>query len=181
MPSIYSRMFKKFKDKRYRDAFLASQIRRIIPKQVRAIRDAQRMTQQQLADAAHTTQTVISRIEKGSGSGNLTIKSLLNLASALDVGLVIRFEPIDRLIAWTEHLSSDDITPAQSEVILHNMELEATTAQAIIINSPLGKAALGNGQSHQKEAPTTHNRSQIQQQKWQPPGKHNESKIKFAG
>jgi transcriptional regulator with XRE-family HTH domain len=130
MPSIYSRMFKKFKDRRYRDTFLASQIRRMIPKQVRAIREAQEMTQQELADAAGTTQTVISRIEKGSGSGNLTIKSLLNLASALDVALVIRFEPIDRFIDWTEHLSSEDIAPRQSQTILTEMEQEATRVEA---------------------------------------------------
>src|SRR5260370_33467774 len=129
MASIYSRMFKKLKDKRYRDAFVASQIRRMIPMQVRAIRAAQEMTQQGLADRAHTTQTVISRIEKGSGSGNLTIKSLLNLAQALDVALVVRFEPIDRFIQWTENLSSDDIAPRGAQEMLGEMQQEAVLAE----------------------------------------------------
>jgi transcriptional regulator with XRE-family HTH domain len=134
MPSIYSRMFQKFKDKRYRDAFLASQIRRLIPKQVRAMREVRKMTQQELADAAHTTQTVISRIEKGGGN-NLTIKSLLNLASALDVALVVRFEPIDRFITWNENLSSDDIMPRSSEAILGAME-QGAREEAIEAQSP---------------------------------------------
>jgi len=135
MPSTSSPMFKKFKGKQYRNAFLASQIRRMIPMQVRAIRDAQEMTQQELADAAHTTQTVISRIEKGSGSGNLTIKSLLNLASALDVALVIRFEPIDRFIHWTENLSQNDIAPHKSQDVLEEMEQEAARAIGTIVDN----------------------------------------------
>lgn len=178
MPSIYSQMFKKFKEKRYRDAFLASQIRRMIPKQVRAIREAQEMTQQQLADAAGTTQTVISRIEKGSGSGNLTIKSLLNLASALDVALVIRFEPIDRFIGWTEHLSSEDIAPRQSQVILTEMEQEAVSAEQGAADSPVRKAAQGSGQPRQPERSEDLNKSQ-QQLVRENPG--HESNFELAG
>ena len=161
MPSIYSRMFRKFKEKPYRDAFLASQIRRMIPKQVRAIREGQEMTQQQLADAASTTQTVISRIEKGNGSGNLTIKSLLNLASALDVALVIRFEPIDRFIRWTERLSSEDIAPRQSQIILEEMEQQAASAERSSEDSPVRKAAQGSGQ-FQPEQSDSLNKSQQQ-------------------
>jgi len=186
MPSIYSRMFKKFKDKRYRDAFLASQVRRMIPKQVRAIRDAQGMTQQELADAAHTTQTVISRIEKGSGSGNLTIKSLLNLASALDVALVIRFEPIDRLIEFTENLSSNDIAPRRSEATLAEMEQEAARAEAEAVDSPLLRAARGSGQSPQENSgahnpPQSTQQAQRQQPGWATEAKRNEGNLKLAG
>lgn len=184
MANISSRMFRKFKDKRYRDAFLISQIRRMIPKQVRAMREAQDMTQQQLADAAGTTQTVISRIEKGSGSGNLTIKSLLNLASALDVALVIRFEPIDRFIDWTEHLSSEDLAPRQSQTILAKIEEEAARVEAadlaMIVNSPVGKAALGSGQSQQPRSEAL-NRSQTQQRLATPEGHSNEGHLKLVG
>lgn len=124
MPSIYSRMFQKLKDRRYRKAFIAAQVRRIIPMQLRALRDSRGMTQQRLARKAHTTQTVISRIEKGGGGRNLTIKSLLNLADALDVALVIRFEPIDQYMTWVENLSAQAIAPQASDAILKQMEVE---------------------------------------------------------
>jgi transcriptional regulator with XRE-family HTH domain len=177
MPSIYSRMFKKFKEKRYRDAFLASQIRRMIPKQIRATREAQGMTQQELAEAAHTKQTVISRIEKGNGSGNLTIKSLLNIASALDVGLVIRFEPIDRLIDWTENLSSDDFAPRKSEAILDEME-QAAANTSLPLNGSAIKAARGTGQFHSAPDDSPGNNSQKQRVDAE---KTNENTLQRAG
>lgn len=108
----------------------------MIPRQLRAIREAEGMTQQALADAAHTTQTVISRIEKGSG-GNLTIKSLLNLAGALDVALVVRFEAVDHFITWTESLSFDDMAPRRSQLILEELEKEAAAHTAEELMPPM--------------------------------------------
>lgn len=120
-PSLLPRL----KDKRYRDLFIASQINKLIPYQIRALRAARNnMTQEELAERAETTQSVISRIQNR-GASNLNIKSLLKLASAFDVALVVRFEPIDKFIDWVDDLSPEVMSPEPSELILSESEREA--------------------------------------------------------
>jgi transcriptional regulator with XRE-family HTH domain len=112
----------KLKSKKYRDLFVASHINKLIPFQIRALRAARNnMTQEELATRADTTQSVISRIQN-KGAGNLNIKSLLKLASAFDVALVVRFEPIDRFIDWVDDLSPEVMSPESSETILAEVE-----------------------------------------------------------
>jgi transcriptional regulator with XRE-family HTH domain len=112
-----SKLFSKLTDKKYRDLFVASQVNKGIPYQMRALRAARVMTQEELAKLAGTTQTVISRIEN-KGAGNLSVKTLLKLAEAFDVALVVRFESIDRFIGWLDNYSPEDISFESSEVIL---------------------------------------------------------------
>lgn len=120
--AINSNLLARLKDKKYRDTFIASQINRIIPFQIRALRAARdNMTQEELAERAETTQSVISRIQN-KGAANLNIKSLLKLASAFDVALVVRFEPIDRFIDWVDDLSPEVMSPKPSEVVLAEIE-----------------------------------------------------------
>jgi transcriptional regulator with XRE-family HTH domain len=120
MISTASKMFQKIKDRIYRKAFIAGQIRKTIPVQIRMLRASRQMTQKDLAKAIRTTQTAISRMEKG--KGNLSIKTLLKLAEAFDTALVVRFEPIDRLMEWASELSPETLAPLPSGVILENME-----------------------------------------------------------
>ena len=116
--AINSSLLDRLKDKRYRDLFIASQINRIIPFQIRALRAARNnMTQAELAEKADTKQSVISRIQNN-GAANLNIKSLLKLASAFDVALVVRFEPIDKFIGWVDDLSPEAMSPKPSDVVV---------------------------------------------------------------
>jgi len=66
-------------------------------------------------------QTVISRIENGNAA-SLSIKTLLKLAAAFDVALVIRFEPIDRLVNWVDGLSADAMAPRPSAELITEAE-----------------------------------------------------------
>jgi transcriptional regulator with XRE-family HTH domain len=123
-----SKLFKRLKDKKYRDRFVAGEVKRHIPFQLRALRTARNLTQVQLGAEAEMPQTVISRIENGSAS-ELSIKTLLKLAAALDVALVVRFEPIDRLIDWVDNLSPETVSPKDSKALLNEMETEASKAK----------------------------------------------------
>ncbi len=122
-------LFVRIKDKQRRDAFVLSQVNKGTSFQLRALRAARNYTQQKMAELAGTTQTVISRIENN-GAGNLSVKSLLNLASALDVALVVRFEPIDKLINWVNDLSPEVLTPKSSEEIILELEKKSETVIA---------------------------------------------------
>ncbi len=95
--NINSKMFEKIKNLEYRRLFIAGQIKHGFSTQLRALRKERKMTQQDLAELAETTQTVISRIENN-GAEKLSVQSLLKIANAFDVALVVRLEPIDKLI-----------------------------------------------------------------------------------
>ncbi|HEY9405385.1 MAG TPA: helix-turn-helix transcriptional regulator [Pyrinomonadaceae bacterium] len=138
-PSLLAKM----KDKRYRDLYVASHINKLIPFQLRALRAARNnMTQEELAERAETTQSVISRIQN-KGAANLNIKSLLKLAAAFDVALVVRFEPIDRFIDWVDDLSPEAMSPKSSENVLEEIERGASEKEATK-NSLPAIAASGN-------------------------------------
>lgn len=118
-------MFLKLKDKEYRRLFIAGQIKTGLAFQIRALRNARSMTQKDLAELTSTKQTVISRIEN-KGAARLSIQTLLKLADAFDVALVVRFEPIDELIDWADRLSPKAMAPLPSEEILAALEAKTS-------------------------------------------------------
>jgi transcriptional regulator with XRE-family HTH domain len=130
MMNTNSKMFRKLKDPEYRRLFIAGQIKHGFSTQLRALRTKRDMTQKELAELAETTQTVISRIENN-GAANLSVQSLLKIAYAFDVALVVRLEPIDKLINWVGGLSSEVMTPRPSQEILDEIEHKALSGEAI--------------------------------------------------
>lgn len=124
MINTFSEAFQKLKDPKRRRRFIANQIKNGFAFQVRALRKARDLTQQQLASDADTTQALISRLEK-SGAGNMSVKTLQKIADAFDVALVVRFEPIDRLLDWVNDLSPSAMAPAKSSDVLAAMEKAA--------------------------------------------------------
>lgn len=82
------------------------------------------MSQQELAKEADTTQALISRIERN-GATNLSVKTLQKIADAFDVALVVRLEPIDRLLQWVDDLSPEAMSFPTSAKILVEMEVAA--------------------------------------------------------
>jgi transcriptional regulator with XRE-family HTH domain len=121
IPITTSKLFKELKDKEYRDLYVEALVDEGIPHQLRALRAARKFSQVELANLIDTKQAVISRIES-KGAATLSIKTLLALASALDVALVVRFEPIDRVLTHMANLSPDDLAPKPSGKILASME-----------------------------------------------------------
>lgn len=103
--------FRHLKDKAYRDAYVREHIRIGLPYQIRAMREEEcrKWTQKELGDRADKPQNVISRIEDPT-YGKLTLQTLLELASAFDVALVVKFVPFTKFI--TEF---DDVSPRSLE------------------------------------------------------------------
>jgi transcriptional regulator with XRE-family HTH domain len=92
-----SSLAEEFKNKAYRDAFVASQLRIGLPLQCRALRENRGWTQPQLAEAAGMRQPRISEMEKP-GERKPNLDTLLRLASAFDVALQVRFVPFSQLV-----------------------------------------------------------------------------------
>ncbi|OGR69690.1 MAG: hypothetical protein A2089_01195 [Elusimicrobia bacterium GWD2_63_28] len=74
-------------DPRWKEAYAKADIEVCLALQIARARAKAKMTQGQLARAAGTTQSVISRIE--AGNQNLTVRTLAKIAAVLHATLVI--------------------------------------------------------------------------------------------
>ena len=106
------RLLAKLEKKPYRDAYVSEHVKTSVPVQIYHLREQRGWTQAMLAQRAKTTQTVISRLEDPN-YGNLSLNSLLKIASAFDIGLLVKFVPFSRLLAEFHNLSPQAVS-AQS-------------------------------------------------------------------
>jgi transcriptional regulator with XRE-family HTH domain len=139
------------KDKQYRDAFVASQIRIGLPMQCRALRESREWTQPQLAEAAGMSQPRISEIERP-GERKLNLETLLRLASAFDVGLQVRFVSFSRLVDDDDsiHFDSFYVSPFDEDMArLERMEYQMKSSKMLAFDKRSGirDALMGKEQS----------------------------------
>lgn len=121
----------KGKSKAYRDAYVRERIRIGIPYQIRALREQEERswTQAELGRRAGKPQNVISRLEDPE-YGKLSIQSLLEMASAFDVALMVKFVPFSRFLREYE-----DVSPASLEA--QSFENEAMQFSAGVFGAPV--------------------------------------------
>ena len=111
--------------KAYRDAYAGEHVKTSLPIQIRMLREQRDWTQGHLAQEAGTTQTVISRLEDPN-YGNLSINSLLKLAAAFDIGLLVKFIPFSRLLREFEDVSPKSLAASSFEAERATLEEWAT-------------------------------------------------------
>lgn len=136
--STHFQTMRNLKKKTYRDAFVRSQINVGIPFQVRALREKKQWKQEQLAKACGMLQPRISAIERPGGS-KLNLETLFRLASAFDVGLVVRFGPFSEMLRWADEFSPDTFqVPSFTQEEKAEAELEGveSTAAALPTGTP---------------------------------------------
>lgn len=96
------------RDKEYRDAFVAEHARTGLAFQIQEMREARGWTQSELGQRAGMAQESISLLENPD-AGKPSLSTLLRLASAFDVALVLRFAPFSELADWVAGLSHEDL------------------------------------------------------------------------
>lgn len=96
----------KLNDKKYRDAYVAEYLHTNIAYQIRALRKQRNWDQKQLAAVAGMLQPRISALENPSNS-KLNLHTLLRLASAFDLALIMRFATFSDLLNWSETFSPE--------------------------------------------------------------------------
>ena len=107
--SVSSQLLKNLKEnKKYREAFVAEHIATTIPFQLRAMRKKLRMTQKQLGKDAGMAPERITVLEDPNYA-RFTVSTLLRLADALDVALIVRFAPFSELLRWASNLSDEAV------------------------------------------------------------------------
>lgn len=99
----------RLRNKKYRDAFVASQISVGLPFQIRALREQRGWKQSRLASETGMLQPRISAMESPGGT-KYNLETLRRLASALDVALVVRFASLGELVDWSERFNPDTFT-----------------------------------------------------------------------
>ncbi len=105
-------IWKKLRNKEYRDSFVASQISNTIAAQIFSLREARGWKQAEVAARAGMKQSRISDLEDPNYE-NYQTRTLVKLASAFDVGLVVRFVPFSELAKWSTNLSPKDFLPTE--------------------------------------------------------------------
>lgn len=96
------------KDERFRNRYLRTWAQNEVATGIRSMRKRREMLQQDVATAAGTGQSAISRIEKADYDG-WTFKTLMSIAEALRARLRVTFEPVEDVIG--NYRSSGDSSP----------------------------------------------------------------------
>lgn len=103
-----SGLWAKLREKTFREEFVATIARRVIPLQIAALMRARRMNQTKLAAASGLTQGVISRAADPN-YGNLTINTIIRIAAGFDVAFLGVFVPFSKLQRFYDSMSEADL------------------------------------------------------------------------
>lgn len=117
-----NRTIEKLQDKAYRDAYVEAHVKVGIPHQIRALREQEerKWSQAELGRRSGKPANVISRLEDPESGGN-TIRTCLEMASAFDVALLVKFVPYSRFLKEFE-----DVSPEALEVPSFSNDLGLT-------------------------------------------------------
>ena len=96
------------RDPQARKAFVAEEIASRLPMKIRSLRIAQGLSQQQLARRMGKKQTWVSKLEDPNYAG-FSLRTLLEMACALEVGLEVDFVAFSRLLDRALNFSEADL------------------------------------------------------------------------
>ncbi len=155
--TVSSKRLEKLNDPEYRHAYLKEATKGWVVLQLRTLREERGWTQADLAHYTGKSQPAIARIESES-YGNWSTNTLLDLATAFDVALEIRF------VSWPKFLKdTTDASPAAMSVASFTAtDFGVSNAYQRPINRRVelaeqhltGKAGLGSQETSPKGQPT---------------------------
>lgn len=100
--------FRRLRNKEYRDSVVETAIGDTIASQLQALRSKHGLNQTELAEKANMAQPRIAVLENPDYD-KYTVNTLKRLASALDVGLIVRFAPYGEVMDWVMGFSPNAI------------------------------------------------------------------------
>ena len=104
------RNLRKFLRKGYRDGYLEANVRSGIALQIRALREKAGMSQGDFAENIGTKQSVVSRLEDPQ-YGRVSVNTLLRIAQARDVALLVRFVDYPQFLRVAADMSPSALCP----------------------------------------------------------------------
>ena len=147
------RLLNDLKDQESRRLFYAEHISTGLPFQIRELRKKRGMTQKKLSALTGFNQGNISEWENPNYEYTPQIGTLMRLADAFDVPLIVRFGSWDELWEWEwgMNLSTDKLAPPSFDEILPKLESEVALGQI----RDTGKLRTRRAPTKDKSATTT--------------------------
>lgn len=108
----------KFGSKGYRDEYMQTQVRAGIAYQFQALRKKFGLKQTEMAQKVNKPQSTVSRLEN-TEYGRVSIQTLLDVASSLDVALLVQFVSYPDFLSRTEDMSDEAL---QVHTIFESLE-----------------------------------------------------------
>jgi predicted XRE-type DNA-binding protein len=115
------RLAKKLHSKRYRDSYLSSHIRMFLANQLASLQGE--MSQKEFGQLLGKPQPIVSRLQNPD-YGKYSLQTLLEIASKLDVALLVRFVDYPTFLKVTSDFSDEALRPARYDQ--SQMDLLAT-------------------------------------------------------
>ncbi len=173
----------RLKSKKYRDAYLEAQVHTWISYQFRALRKSMGLTQKEMAKKIGKPQSVVSRLENEE-YGKVSVQTLLDVAHAVDVALLVQFVSYPDFLARMRDKSVDGMVPETVSHSIKRMDREfaaEATLQMLNRNPATGSSGIGSSLGSQGifakiaasqrsnfnriESPLRHGLKQVQQKK----------------
>jgi transcriptional regulator with XRE-family HTH domain len=100
-----------------RESYVRSKLSVLLPAQIRSLRLRREMKQAELGSAAKMKQARISVLER-IGEASYNIETLIKLASAFRVGLIVKFAPMSEMLNWENGFQPDtfDVVPIEDDM-----------------------------------------------------------------
>ena len=123
----------RFNSRDYRVSYMSGRVRTSIAMQIRQLRENTDISQSDLANRVGTRQSAISRLEN-TEYGRASVQTLLDIANALDVALVIKFVSYDDFISQHGSMTPDSLS---AETFCQTYERHVTTKKTFQISAGL--------------------------------------------
>lgn len=92
----------------FRHGYMARQLKAFLAQQIRALRGS--MRQSEFGEKIGKPQSVVSRLEKQMDK-QISIQTLIDIASALDIAVIVRFVDFPTFLKQTEDMSEAAVAP----------------------------------------------------------------------
>jgi hypothetical protein len=133
------RLAEQFKKEKFRKSYFARQLKVFLAAQIRALRGEK--TQTEFGELIGKPQSVVARLEKES-YGKVNLQTLIDIASRLDIALIIRFVNFPTFLEWTKDYSPSALAPqsyANVAVESHNDLVNSLHGEGLNRNAQTGR------------------------------------------
>jgi Helix-turn-helix len=104
----FLRLAARFRDKQYRDAYVAAHAREVLAKQMRNFRGG--LSQAEYAERIGKQKTVIGRLENPAYTG-WSLRTMLDIARKMDVAVFVRFVDFPTFLKYSGDISESALQP----------------------------------------------------------------------
>ena len=102
------RLIARVKNREYRDSYVGEGVKTWVARQIRSLREQRDLSQGELGELCGKPQSAISRLEDPD-YGQMSLQTLLELASAFDVALSVKFVDYPTFLRETKDLSTSNM------------------------------------------------------------------------